>query len=99
MVIKCPPIKIHPQAIYPRQAVSPNPNLVSRSDKSIKQVDIQSHGFYIQVPPDVVRGIVITVLQSQGVTEPSEEILEKAIQEYYAKNPQGVSLIYLGSDV
>ena len=27
----------------------------------------------------------------QGVSDPSEEILERAIQEYYAKNPQGVS--------
>ena len=36
---------------------------------------------------------MVTVLQSQGVTDPSEEILEKAIQEYYAKNPQGVSSI------
>ena len=42
----------------------------------------------------MVRGIVITVLQSQGVTDPSEEILEKAIQEYYAKNPQGVSTVH-----
>ena len=41
-----------------------------------------------QVPPSVVRGIVITVLQSQGVTEPSEEVLQCAIQEYYDKHPQ-----------
>ena len=41
-----------------------------------------------QVPPAVVRGIVITVLQSQGVTEPSEEVLQRAIQEYYSKHPQ-----------
>ena len=41
-----------------------------------------------QVPPSVVRGIVITVLQSQGVTEPSEEVLQRAIQEYYDKHPQ-----------
>ena len=38
---------------------------------------------------------MVTVLQSQGVTDPSEEILEKAIQEYYAKNPQGVSFIFI----
>ena len=44
-----------------------------------------------QVPPSVVRGIVITVLQNQGIVDPSEEILQKAIQEYYTKNPQGVS--------
>ena len=44
-----------------------------------------------QVPPSVVRGIVITVLQNQGILDPSEEILQKAIQEYYTKNPQGVS--------
>ena len=41
-----------------------------------------------QVPPAVVRGIVITVLQSQGVTEPSEEVLQRAIMEYYDKHPQ-----------
>ena len=41
-----------------------------------------------QVPPAVVRGIVITVLQSQGVTEPSEEVLQRAIMEYYSKHPQ-----------
>ena len=41
-----------------------------------------------QVPPAVVRGIVITVLQSQGVTEPSEEVLQRAIMEYYTKHPQ-----------
>ena len=40
------------------------------------------------VPPAIVRGIVITVLQSQGVTEPSEEVLQRAIQEYYDKHPQ-----------
>merc|ERR1719420_200354 len=44
-----------------------------------------------QVPPSVVRGIVITVLQNQGILDPSEEILQKAIQEYYTKNPQGVN--------
>jgi len=43
-----------------------------------------------QVPPNIVRGIVITVLQNQGITNPSDEILNKAIQEYYSKNPQGV---------
>ena len=47
-----------------------------------------------QVPPSIVRGIVRTVLQNQGITNPSEEILNKAIQEYYSKNPQGVSIQY-----
>ena len=27
----------------------------------------------------------------QGVTNPTEEMLDRAIDEYYAKNPQGVS--------
>ena len=45
----------------------------------------------VQIPPSVVRGIVITVLQNQGITNPSEEILQKAIQEYYSKNPPKVS--------
>lgn len=45
-----------------------------------------------QVPPNIVRGIVKTVLQNQGISNPSEEILNKAIQEYYSKNPQGVSV-------
>ena len=44
-----------------------------------------------QVPPIVVRGIVITVLQNQGITNPDEEILQRAIEEYYSKNPEGVS--------
>ena len=44
-----------------------------------------------QVPPSVVRGIVITVLQNQGITNPDEEILQRAIEEYYSKNPGGVS--------
>ena len=48
-----------------------------------------------QVPPSVVRGIVKTVLQNQGISNPSEEILNKAIQEYYSKNPQGVSMMCL----
>ena len=46
------------------------------------------------IPPSVVRGIVITVLQNQGITNPTEEILQKAIEEYYSKNPQGVSRAY-----
>ena len=45
-----------------------------------------------QVPPTVVRGIVITVLQNQGITNPDEDILQRAIEEYYSKNPEGVSL-------
>jgi len=45
-----------------------------------------------QVPPSIVRGIVKTVLHNQGITNPSEEILNKAIQEYYSKNPQGVTV-------
>ena len=49
-------------------------------------------GEMFQVPPSVVKGIVITVLQSQGIVNPSEEILQKAIQEYYNKNPQGVGI-------
>ena len=44
-----------------------------------------------QVPPTVVRGIVITVLQNQGITNPDEDILQRAIEEYYSKNPEGVS--------
>lgn len=45
-----------------------------------------------QVPPSMVRSIVITVLQGQGVTNPSEEMLDRAIEEYYAKNPHGVQV-------
>ena len=45
----------------------------------------------VHVPAHVVKSIVISVLQQQGVPNPSEEILHAAIQEYYAKNPQGVS--------
>ncbi len=45
----------------------------------------------VQVPAHVVKSIVVSVLHQQGVPNPSEEILNAAIQEYYAKNPQGVS--------
>jgi len=45
-----------------------------------------------QVPPSMVRSIVITVLQGQGVTNPTEEMLDRAIEEYYAKNPHGVQV-------
>ena len=55
------------------------------------QQQSNSNNSTFQVPPSVVRGIVITVLQNQGILDPSEEILQKAIQEYYTKNPQGVS--------
>ena len=48
-----------------------------------------------QVPPTVVRGIVITVLQNQGIINPDEEILQRAIEEYYSKNPAGVSGVEL----
>ncbi len=45
----------------------------------------------VQVPAHVVKSIVVSVLHQQGVPNPAEEILNAAIQEYYAKNPQGVS--------
>jgi hypothetical protein len=47
----------------------------------------------VQVPAHVVKSIVVSVLHQQGVPNPSEEILNAAIQEYYAKNPQGVSFL------
>jgi hypothetical protein len=46
----------------------------------------------VQVPAHVVKSIVISVLRQQGIHQPSEEILNAAIQEYYARNPQGVSV-------
>lgn len=47
---------------------------------------------HLQVPPHIVKSIVISVLDKQGVPNPSDEIINRAIQEYYAKNPHGVSL-------
>ena len=45
----------------------------------------------LQVPPYIVKSIVISVLEKQGVPNPSDEIINRAIQEYYNKNPEGVS--------
>ena len=46
---------------------------------------------HIQVPPHIVKSIVVSVLDKQGVPNPSDQIINKAIEEYYAKNPNGVS--------
>ncbi len=50
----------------------------------------------LQVPAHIVKSIVVSVLQQQGITDPSPHILDAAIQEYYAKNPQGVSFTRSG---
>ena len=47
----------------------------------------------LQVPPHIVKSIVISVLEKQGVPNPSDDIINRAIEEYYNKNPQGVSLL------
>ena len=59
--------------------------------QSQRQAAGNSEDLRVQVPAHVVKSIVVSVLHQQGVTHPSEAILSAAIQEYYAKNPQGVS--------
>jgi len=69
-----------------------NAQYTNSHQRSTRQaIEPQNETLY-QVPPNIVRGIVKTVLQNQGINNPSEEILNKAIQEFYNKNPQGVSV-------
>ena len=64
----------------------------SHSSQNMAQnQESQASSSHIQVPPHIVKSIVISVLEKQGVPNPSDDIINKAIQEYYAKNPQGVS--------
>lgn len=69
-----------------------NAQYTNGDQRSPRQGNEPQNETLFQVPPNIVRGIVCTVLQNQGITNPSEEILSKAIQEYYSKNPQGVSV-------
>lgn len=69
-----------------------NTQYTNSDQRSPRQANEPQNETLFQVPPNIVRGIVKTVLQNQGITNPSEEILNKAIQEYYSKNPQGVSV-------
>ena len=78
---------------------------LNRHSKTVRELDKQRHHqlqqqqqqklqqFY-QVPPCVVKDIVITVLKNQGIINITDEILQQAMQEYYEKNPQGVSENY-----
>ena len=77
-----------------RQAESQSPASlgVAASGNHVRQAAVaNADNLRVQVPAHVVKSIVVSVLHQQGVPNPSEEILNAAIQEYYAKNPQGVS--------
>ncbi len=79
---------------YQRQAASQPPTSlgVAASGNHMRQAAIaNADTLRVQVPAHVVKSIVVSVLHQQGVPNPSEDILNAAIQEYYAKNPQGVS--------
>ena len=38
------------------------------------------------IPLGVVKSVVLSVLAKQGVPNPSDEVINKAIEEYYAQN-------------
>ncbi len=79
---------------YQRQPESQSPASlgVAASGNHVRQAAVaNADTLRVQVPAHVVKSIVVSVLHQQGVPNPSEEILNAAIQEYYAKNPQGVS--------
>ncbi len=79
---------------YLRQPESQSPASlgVAASGNHVRQAAVaNADNLRVQVPAHVVKSIVVSVLHQQGVPNPSEEILNAAIQEYYAKNPQGVS--------
>ena len=77
-----------------RPASNQIPRTTSMSDMGTPshgpQATHESMG-HIQVPPHIVKSIVVSVLDKQGVPNPSDQIINKAIEEYYAKNPNGVS--------
>ncbi len=79
---------------YQRQAESQSPASLgfAASGNHVRPAAVaNADTLRVQVPAHVVKSIVVSVLHQQGVPNPSEEILNAAIQEYYAKNPQGVS--------
>jgi hypothetical protein len=80
---------------YQRQAGSQPPASlgVAAGGNHVRQAVANTDTLRVQVPAHVVKSIVVSVLHQQGVPNPSEEILNAAIQEYYAKNPQGVSFL------
>lgn len=79
------------ERVVSKQPSPAQPRKPVRELKPANKADQSDESELVQVPPSVVRGIVITVLASQGVTQPSQETLDRAIQEYYSKNPRGVT--------
>ena len=79
-----------PDRFQQKQQQQQQPPPLPRQPPPPQRQAAQPNNFY-QVPQHIVKDIVITVLQNQGITNPTDDSLDRAMQEYYSKNPQGVS--------